>query len=57
MLNGPASHARVRQVPATWFIAVGAVIVLGAVVGATWQGRADRGSGARAGNDRVPAER
>jgi membrane protein len=41
----------------TWFIAIGAVVVLGAVVGATWQGRADQGSGSGSGNDRVQAGR
>jgi hypothetical protein len=31
-----------------WFIAVGAVVVLGAVAGATWNQRNGRSSGARA---------
>ena len=33
----------------TWFIAIGAVIVLGAMGGATWDQRKDRSGGARAG--------
>jgi hypothetical protein len=59
LFRASPAHSTVALVTAllTWFIAIGAVIVLGAVGGATWDQLARRGGRARSGQEKQLPER